>query len=116
MDSAVAIITAIFASGGLWSLIQTMVTLRAKKKEAKESDSCKAGRLLLGLAYDRICQSGRFYIKRGWLTLDEREDFRKYLFIPYHEYGGDGTAESIMSEMDKLPLIPPDEKNEAEAT
>ena len=111
MDSniAVAIITAIFASGGLWSVIQTMVTLRAKKKEAKESDSCKAGRLLLGLAYDRICQSGEYYIRRGWITLDEREDFRKYLFEPYHDYGGDGTAERIMAEMDKIPLGPPTE-------
>ena len=109
MDSAVAIITAIFASGGLWSLIQAIVTLRAKKKGEKEADSCKAGKLLLGLAYDRICQSGEYYIKRGWITLDEREDFRKYLFEPYHDYGGDGTAEHIMEEMDKLPIGPPTE-------
>ena len=109
MDSAVAIITAIFASGGLWSLIQAVVTLKAKKKEAKESDSCKAGKLLLGLAYDRICQSGKYYISRGWITLAEREDFRKYLFEPYQDYGGDGTAEHIMAEMDKLPMEPPEE-------
>lgn len=44
------------------------------------------------------------YIKRGWITKDEYEDLRDYLYKPYKELGGNGSAERIMLEVDKLEI------------
>ena len=54
------------------------------------------------------------YIKRGWLTRDEYENLHDYLFQPYLDMGGNGTAQKIMKEVDKLPLR--GDKNEREET
>lgn len=58
----------------------------------------------MGLAYDKITHLGMGYIERGWVTKDEYEDFRKYLYEPYKEFGGNGVAERIMLEVSTLPL------------
>ena len=44
------------------------------------------------------------YIERGWITQDEYEDLNKYLYNPYREMGGNGTAERLMTEIKKLPI------------
>lgn len=67
------------------------------KKDAKT-------RMLLGLGHDRIISLAMEYIGRGWITQDEYEDLNKYLYIPYQEMGGNGTAERIMTEIRKLPI------------
>ena len=43
-------------------------------------------------------------IQRGWITKDEFENLNDYLYRPYEELGGNGTAEKIMQEVRKLPL------------
>lgn len=58
----------------------------------------------MGLAYDKITYLGLKYIERGWISKDEYEDFRKYFYDPYTEFGGNGMADRIMSEISKLPL------------
>lgn len=63
-------------------------------------------RLLMGLAHDKIMHLGMKYIDRGWITSDEYEDFRQYLFEPYAELGGNGTAEQVMHAVQRLPLRP----------
>lgn len=86
-------LASILASSGFWTWMQ-------KRGEGKSATS----RLLMGLAYDKITHLGMEYIAKGWITHDELEDYRKYLFEPYRELGGNGTAERIMSEVEKLPL------------
>lgn len=61
-------------------------------------------RLLMGLAYDKIQQLGLSYIDRGWISGAEYEDFRKYLYEPYKDFGGNGVAEQIMQQVSNLPL------------
>lgn len=90
---AVTIITALIASSGVWAYFDR----RSKAKDAN-------GRLLMGLAYDKITYLGMGYLERGWITKDEYEDFRKYLYEPYRDYGGNGVAERIMNEVSNLPL------------
>lgn len=70
---------------------------RSGRKDAIQS-------LLLGLAHDRIIFLGMSYIKRGHLTKDEYEDFRKYLYDPYSKFGGNGLADKVMIEVNKLPF------------
>lgn len=42
------------------------------------------------------------YLDRGWITKDEYEDFIKYLWNPYSSFGGNGLAEKIMADVQKL--------------
>ncbi len=93
----VTLVVAAFASSGLWSFVMYMVQRRNTKKDA-------VTRLILGLAYRQIMESCMEYIKRGSITKDEYEDLIKYLFAPYKELGGDGTAERLVGEVQKLPI------------
>ena len=60
--------------------------------------------MLIGLGHDRIMHLGMHYIKQGWISSDEYENLSKYLFEPYRALGGNGSAERIMKEVDKLTI------------
>ena len=60
--------------------------------------------MLIGLAHDRIMYLGMSYIDRGYVTQDEYENLRVYLYEPYERMGGNGSAKRIMQEVDKLPI------------
>ena len=64
----------------------------------------EAQHMLIGLAHDRIMSLGMFYIERGWITADEYENLRDYLFRPYSSLGGNGSAARVMAEVDKLEI------------
>lgn len=89
----VTLICAIFASTGFWALIQKLLDRRDWKSK-----------MILGLGHDRIVNLGMQYIKRGYITKDEYEDLHKYLYVPYIKMHGNGSAERIMKEVDKLPI------------
>ena len=89
----IAVFTAVLASSGFWAFIMK----RADRKSAET-------KLLLGLACDRIVHLGMTYIDRGWITKDEYETLHDYLWLPYKECGGDGTAERVMNAVDKLEI------------
>lgn len=82
----------VLASSGFW-------TYWSKRHDNKDATT----RLLIGLAHDRILQSGRYYLDRKYMTSDEYENLYDYLYKPYKELGGNGTAERIMEELKKLP-------------
>lgn len=89
----ISVFGSVMASSGLWALI----TKRQEKKDIKT-------RMLLGLAHDRIMDLGQKYIERGKITYDEYENLEKYLYEPYIEMGGNGSAKRIMEEVNKLHL------------
>ena len=66
----------VFASTGFWAFL-TAIIQHTREKNNGES------RMLRGLAHDRICYLGSCY-------------------IPYKELGGNGTAEKVMNEVEKL--------------
>ena len=88
----IAIVAATLASSGLWSFILYKVQKHDEKKDSLT-------RLILGLAYREITELCIMYIQRGYITKDEYEDLIKYLFSPYKELGGDGTAEKLIEEI-----------------
>jgi hypothetical protein len=47
---------------------------------------------------------GGEYIERGWISRDEYENLHDYLYKPYKELGGNGSAERVMQEVNKLPI------------
>lgn len=93
LQMAVTVVCAVLASSGFWAYIQA----RNEKKDAKT-------KMILGLGHDRIIVLAMGYIERGWITQDEYEDLNKYLYNPYREMGGNGTAERLMAEVKKLPI------------
>lgn len=96
-----AVLVAIIAGltgGGISQLIIFLIQRRDAKKANPMAD------MLKGLGHDRITDLGTQYIQRGWITKDEFENLNDYLYKPYQELGGNGTAEKIMSEVRKLPL------------
>lgn len=58
----------------------------------------------MGLAYDKITHLGMKYIERGWISKDEYEDFRKYFYEPYKDFGGNGVGDKVMQEINTLPF------------
>lgn len=104
---AIAIITGVItllASSGFW----TFILKRSDNKNART-------RLLIGLAHDRIMHLGYSFIQRGYITKEEYDDLRTYLYEPYKDAGGNGSAEKIMNEVHALPFYNPayaDEKKE----
>lgn len=89
-----AVVT-VTASSGFWTYVN-------RKDERKTMND----KLVMGLAYDKIIGMGMSYIERGWITKDEYEDYRKYLYEPYKALGGNGVTERIMGEVTNLPLLP----------
>ena len=87
----------------------TCLAVQAKHEENFSKIETKlegVSNICLGLAYDRIIHVGESYLKRGSITVDEREDFRKYLWGPYHEAGGNGSGDAMMHSIDELPIAP----------
>lgn len=96
-EIVITIVCSVFASTGFWAFVTAIMQNREKKVSAE-------GKMLRGLAHDRICYLGEEYIKQGYISKDDYENLHDYLFLPYGELGGNGTAKRIMDEVKKLPL------------
>lgn len=95
IERMLTVLVTLIASSGFWTYFQS----RYSKKDART-------RMIMGLGHDKIMSLAAHYIKRGWITQDEYEDLRKYLYDPYVELGGNGSAKRNMEEVNKLPIRP----------
>lgn len=87
------IVCSVLASSGLWTII-------LKKMDSKDIKT----QMLIGLGHDRIVHLGMTYIARGWITDDEYENLYDYLYVPYKELGGNGSAQRVMEDVQKLEI------------
>lgn len=94
-EVTITIICSVIASSGFWAFL----TQRANKKDVSRQ-------MLIGLGHDRIMTLGMQYIERGWISTDEFENLNDYLYKPYVEMGGNGSASRLMKEVEKLPFRP----------
>ena len=92
IDIILTLAVAVFGSTGFWSWVQS----RGKKKSAES-------RLLLGIAYSEIIRRSEHYIHQGYIAVDEYNELNRYLYEPYRDLGGNGTAQKLMDEVRKLP-------------
>lgn len=106
MITTITIVGSVLASSGFWAYLQS----RRDRKNTKNDANSAFVDLMKGLAHDRIVFVGNTYLKRGWLTKDEYEDFVKYLYEPYERVGGNGMARKVMREVENLPLTEPETK------
>lgn len=93
-NTLITILVTLLASSGFWAF----VTMILEKKSARS-------KMLLGLGHDRIIYLGMKYIEKGEITESEYENLRKYLYEPYKKMGGNGTAERLMDEVNKLKMV-----------
>ena len=93
VQTILTIVCAVIASSGFWAFVQ-------KKQDKKDART----KMITGLAHYKIIELGMKYIDRGYVTRDEYENLYDYLYKPYREMGGNGTAEKVMNEVNKLPI------------
>lgn len=91
IELIVTIVCSVIASSGFWAVVQYFLN---------KNDS--SSKLLLGLAHDRIMSLGKGYIKRGYITVEEYENLVTYLYEPYLQRGGNGSAKMVMDQVLKL--------------
>lgn len=93
-------ICSIIASSGFWLYLQ-------KRSDKHNELTCKynaQAEMLRGLGHDRIVRHGIRYIAKGFITTSEYENLKDYLYTPYKKLGGNGSADRIMLEIDKLDI------------
>ena len=80
---------------------QVEANTEAIKELKAETQIIKA--MCLGSLYDRTKFLAETYIKRGWVSVKEYEDWMHYLYQPYHNGGGDGTIDYLKDKLAELP-------------
>ena len=109
------VIGAIFGGSGV-TLLTFLIARHDKKndKHSKEyeelSDKISTlGDAIRGQGHDRIIYLGGKYLERGGLTQEEYENLNDYIYQPYVNLGGNGTARRVMDEVNNLPILLSDE-------
>ena len=94
-----AIVVASLGSTGLWTVIQTAVQSRQRKKS---NDS----KLMMGIGYSKIIDLCEKHIANGYITTSEYHELEHYLYEPYRAMGGNGTVERLFKQVCELDIIP----------
>lgn len=94
-QTLVTIVVSIFASTGFWAFVSLLVQRHDAKLNARD-------KILLGLAQKQIIEDAEHYLAQGYITAAQYKSLNEYLYRPYKELGGNGTAEKIMMKIDKL--------------
>lgn len=87
-------ITALLGGSGIWAWAKT-------KTERNNSED----RLLLQVARNQLVTQGRLYLDRGYITMDEYEEYESEYSI-YSTLGGNGLARRVFKQVDELPILP----------
>ena len=93
VEIIITIICSVIASSGFW----TFVTKRRDNNNAE-------AKMILGLGHVKIIETCEKYLDRGYIRQDEYDSLYNYLYLPYKELGGNGTAERMVNEIKKLPI------------
>ena len=100
----ITVVVAVLGSNGLWTWLQS----RSSTKSARD-------RMILGLGHAEIFRVAEKYIHRNGITMSELEDLEKYLYKPYAEMGGNGTAAAVVQKCRELPFISEQEAEKRDA-
>ena len=88
------LLSAVFGAPGIWAWAKT-----------KASHNTSANKLLLSVSRHHIITLGLTYIERGYVTMDEYEEFEEEYQI-YSSLGGNGLARRVFEQVDNLPMMP----------
>ena len=113
----VTLVVGIFGSTGYWSW---KATKREKNSEVYKRiteiednvneymDMMKKS--IMGIEYLNVVKHCEGWIERGWVDQDDLRDLQHYIYDPYRQKGGNGTAERIFNQAARLPHKPPKEE------
>lgn len=87
-------VTALLGGSGIWAWAK-----------AKADHNNNAARLLLSVSRNQLIALGRSYIERGYITMDEYEEYEAEYQI-YSALGGNGLARRVYEQVDDLPMMP----------
>ena len=88
------VITALLGGSGIWAWLTT---------KADHNDN--AAKLLLYVSRNQLITLGRTYIERGYVTMDEYEEYEAEYQL-YSALGGNGLARRVFEQVDELPMMP----------
>lgn len=87
-------VTALLGGSGIWAWAN-----------AKAEHNNNAAKLLLSVSRNQLITLGRGYIDRGYITMDEYEEYEAEYQI-YSALGGNGLARRVFEQVDDLPMMP----------
>lgn len=90
------ILSALFGAPGMWAWVKT-----------KTDGNNNSAKLLLAVSRNQLIALGRTYLERGYITMDEYEEYESEYHI-YSALGGNGLARRIFEQVDDLPMMPND--------
>ena len=88
------LLSAVFGAPGLWAFV--------KSKTDRNNTGQK---LLLGVSKNQLITLGREYLDRGYITMDEYEEYESEYEL-YSAMGGNGLARRVFKQVDELPIMP----------
>lgn len=105
MHSTNELIIAILGSGGLFTLINTLIARHDAQKRAVDPDIfARTIACLNAVTQDRIVYLSRKYLERGCISFDDKEDLQE-IYEAYRNAGGNHKAESYWRKVDKLKVV-----------
>jgi hypothetical protein len=87
-------VTALLGGSGIWAWAKT-----------KADHNNNSAMLLLSVSRNQLIALGRGYIERGYITMDEYEEYEAEYRI-YSALGGNGLARRVFEQVDELPMMP----------
>ena len=93
LEMVITVVCSVIASSGFWAFL-------SKRRDNNDAEA----KMLLGLGHIKIIETCEKYIERGYIRQDEYDSLYNYLYLPYKELGGNGTAERMVNEVKKLPI------------
>lgn len=87
-------VTALLGGSGIWAWART----RSERNDSEDQ-------LLLQVAKNQLISQGRFYLERGYITMDEYEEYESEYKV-YAALGGNGLARRVFKQVDDLPIMP----------
>ena len=88
------LITTVLSGPGIWAWAKTRTQRNASEDK-----------LLLQVAKNQLVTQGRKYLNRGYITMDEYEEYESEYQV-YSNLGGNGLARRIFEQVDDLPMMP----------
>lgn len=88
------VITTLLGGSGIWAWAKT-----------KADHNNNANKLLLFVSKNQLITLGRSYIDRGYITMDEYEEYEAEYQI-YTAVGGNGLARRVFKQVEELPIMP----------
>lgn len=88
---------------GLMAIIMAALQRHWKKKDDKEGAIAALVEAQKVLMIDRVRHLGNRYISERSISLDDKETLQE-MFMSYRKLGGNGHLDTIMAEVNKLPI------------